>query len=155
MFTKHDGIAMGSPLCPTLTSIFMGFLESKTTSKVQDRINYFRYVDDCIVIAKNKQELNNFYKLINEHDSTKLIEKEQNNELPYLDVLVKRKNTELVTTVYKKETFTGNSLNFQSHCNLNGKINLLRTLRHRAHLICSPEFFEEEIDLVGWISCWS
>ena len=38
------------------------------------------------------------------------MEKENNNEISYLDVLVKRCNTEFVTTVFRKETFTGNTL---------------------------------------------
>ena len=38
------------------------------------------------------------------------------NEMSYLDVLVKRRNTEFVTTDFKKETFTGNYFNFQTHC---------------------------------------
>ena len=106
-------------------------------------------MDDCFVKAKNKQELDNFYKLPNEqHNLIKFtIEKDQNNELSYLDVLVKRQNTEFVTTFFRKETITGNYLTFQSHCGLKRKVNLIKTLCHRAHLICSLEFFEEEINL--------
>ena len=149
MYLQHDGVAMGSPLGPTLANIYMGFLESKIIPSFQDNIQYHRYVDDCFVIAENEQKLDNFYKLLNEqHDSIKFtIEKEQNNELSYLDVLVIRKS-EFVTTVFRKDTFTGKYLNFQSHCSLKRKINLIKTLCHRAHLICSPEFFEREIEYI-------
>ena len=40
---------------------------------------------------------------------------------------------------------TGNYLNFQLQYGLKRKVNLIRTLFYRAHLICSPEFFEKEI----------
>ena len=46
-----------------------------------------------------------------------------------------------MTTVFRKKNFTGQ--NFQSHCVLKQKVNLIRTLCHRAHLICAPEFFKE------------
>ena len=63
MYAQHDGVAiMGSPLKPTLANIFMGFLESKIISKIENKIHYFRYVDDWFVIAENEQELDNFYK---------------------------------------------------------------------------------------------
>ena len=88
--------------------------------------------------------------MINEtHDAIDFTsEKENNNEISYLDVLVKRRGDKFVTTVFRKETFSGNYLNFQSHCSLKRKINLIRTLCHRAHLICSPEFFEDEIEYI-------
>ena len=62
-----------------------------------------------------------------------------------MDVLVKRKENRFVTTVYRKKTFTGCYLNFQLNCSLKRKINLIRTLCHRAHIICSPELLLNEI----------
>ena len=73
------------------------------------------------------------------------IEKEKNDELAFLDVLIKRKENRFLTTVYRKKTFTGCYLNFQSSCSLKRKINLIRTLCHRAHRICSPELLLNEI----------
>ena len=80
----------------------MGFLESKKIPKVQDRIHYLKLT---FVIAKKEQKLDNFYKLLNErHDSIKfIIKKENNNELYYLDVLLKRQNTEFLTTVFRRK----------------------------------------------------
>ena len=49
--------------------------------------------------------------------------KENNNELEFLDVQVKRKNNILLTSVYRKKTFTGCYLNFQSTCSLKRKSN--------------------------------
>ena len=56
---------------------------------------------------------------------------------------MKRRNTTFVTTVFRKETFTGNHLNVQSYCGLKRK-----TLNKDSvsHLICSPEFFEDNIE---------
>ena len=76
-------------------------------------------MEDCFVIVENEQELDNFCKLSNEkHDSIKFTIEKENNELLYLDVLMKTYNTKFVTIVFSNETFTGNYLNFQSHCGL-------------------------------------
>ena len=45
----------------------------------------------------------------------------------------------------RKKTLTGCYLNFQSNCSLKRKVNLIRTLCHRAHKICSPELLLSEI----------
>jgi len=50
-----------------------------------------------------------------------------------------------LTTVYRKKTFTGYYLNFQSNCSLKREINLFRTLCHRAHGVCSLELLSNEI----------
>ena len=55
MLTQHDCINMGSPLGPILANTSMGFLESKIIFKVQDRINYFEYVDNCFVAEKKER----------------------------------------------------------------------------------------------------
>ena len=71
-----------------------------------------------------------------------------NNELAFLDVLIKRHNNRFLTTVFRKKTFTGNYLNFQSNCSMKRKTNLIRTLCHRAHKICSPELFDSEVSQI-------
>ena len=76
------------------------------------------------------------------------MEKEINNELSFLDVLIKRHNNRFLTTVFRKKTFTGNYLNFQSNCSMKRKTNLIRTLCHRAHKICSPELFDSEVSQI-------
>ena len=48
--------------------------------------------------------------------------------------------------MFRKETLTGNYLNFQSHYGVNRKDDIIRTLCHCAYFICSPEFLEKEID---------
>ena len=45
LYRQIDGIAMGSPLGPTLSNIYVGYLEYKIILEVQCK--YYRYVDDC------------------------------------------------------------------------------------------------------------
>ena len=127
MYSQHDGIAMGSPLGPTLSNIFMGFIERKVISKY--KVTYYRYVDDCFVLGKDEEEIDELFNVLNKtHSSIKFTsEKENKDELAFLDVLVKRHKNQFLTTVYRKKTFTGNYLNFHFFCSMKRKTNLIRT----------------------------
>ena len=61
------------------------------------------------------------------------LKKENNNEIFYLDILIKWRNKKFRATDYRKETFAGNYLNFQTHCDRKRKTKLIWTLCHRAH----------------------
>ena len=66
----------------------------------------------------------------------------------FLDILTIRENDRFLTTVYRKASFTGQYLHFQSFCSKKRKINLIRTLCHRAHMICSPDLLEKELNKI-------
>ena len=154
MYRQTDGVAMGSPLGPILANIFMGFLEERYFGDTNDTnikpLMYHRYVDDCFVLFKNKDDCARMFKDFNElHPSISFtMEPEENNRLPFLDVLVHRVDEQFVTSVYRKRTFTGQYVNFQSHCSRKRKINLIKTLCHRAVFICSPSTLDEELNTV-------
>ena len=77
-----------------------------------------------------------------------MVENEIDNELAFLDILVKSQNNRFLTSVFRKKTFTGNYIMFQPICSMKMKVNLIRTLWHRAHRICSPELFSNEISQI-------
>ncbi len=62
---------------------------------------------------------------------------EENNSLPFLDVLVARKGNRFTSSVYRKETFTGLGLNYMSFVPSIYKINSIKTLIYWAYNICS------------------
>ena len=76
------------------------------------------------------------------------MESENNDSLAFLDVLVTRQHTSFVTTIYRKPTFSGLYLNWFSFAPLGRKINLIRTLVHRALKICSPALLSKELDTI-------
>ena len=59
-----------------------------------------------------------------------------------------REHDKFLTTVYRKATFTGQYLHFQSFCSKKRNVNLIRTLCHRAHMICSPELLQKELNKI-------
>ena len=74
------------------------------------------------------------------------IEHEQNNQLPFLNILINRTNRGFNTNVFRKKTFTGQGTNFYSSCPLNFKLNSISTLIHRAYTLCSNwENFHNEL----------
>ena len=87
----------------------------------------------------SKDTANEFLKYLNvRHNSIKFtIEFEQAEEIPVLDILVKRcPNNTFVTSVYRKKTFTELYTKWDSFTPCKNKINLIRTLNYRCFRIC-------------------
>ena len=64
-------------------------------------------------------------------------EKEYNQPLPFLDVFVGKNEHEFVTSIYRKPTFIGQIIRWNSFCPMKRKTNLISTLVHRALVVCS------------------
>ena len=62
---------------------------------------------------------------------------EQNNQLPYLDVLVTRADVKFKTTVFQKKTNTGLYIKWLRLCPVKYKRNLVSCLLDRAYHICN------------------
>jgi len=107
MYRQIDGVAMASPLGPALANIFVGHHEQKLFNVVNRLLAYFRYVDDTFTVFNNEDDCNAFISHLNSlHPSLRFThEKESNHSLPFLDVLVERRDCEFSTSVYRKPTF--------------------------------------------------
>ena len=75
-----------------------------------------------------------------------IYEKENNSQLPFLDVLFIRNETHLDTTVYRKDTHNDLYLHWDAFAPVSWKRGTLRTLINRAYLICSnKELLHKEL----------
>ena len=75
-----------------------------------------------------------------------LFPKEQDNKLPFLDLLVTRTEQGFRSSVYRKPTFNGQYLNFNSHHPYTVKKGIVRCLQHRAKTISSDtDAYQEEM----------
>ena len=139
MYRQIDSVVMGSSLAPTLANIFDGFCEANLFTKI-DPPPY--YVDDTF---KNEKDANSFLIQLNSmHPSLKFtVEKKSNHQLAFLDVFVHKTSTAFLTSVYRKSTFSGLYTRWDSFCSQQGKINLVKTLVHRALMISSKSFLDE------------
>ena len=65
----------------------------------------------------------------------------------FLDVELHRDSEGRISTaIHRKETFTGLYNNYQSFCPRVYKVNLVRTLFHRARKLCTQQHLQKEID---------
>ena len=153
-YQQIDGVAMGSPLGPTLANVFLGYHESKWLSNCPAAFKplyYRRYVDDIFLLFTNIDCLNQFQTYMNaQHPNMNFTsEIESENSLAFLDVFVTRVIDRFVTSVYRKPTFSGVYTNYDSYIPQVYKAGLLYTLIHRSFSICSSwESFHKEVDRI-------
>ena len=96
---------------------------------------WFRYVDDTFSLFDNKDKATSF---LHWHPNIKFtIELEENQEIPFLNVLIKRHQNAFSTTLHRKKTFTALYTKWDLFTPRRYKINLLRTLTYRCFQICS------------------
>ena len=110
---------------------------------------YFRYVDDTFVIFQNEKESEEFLIRLNSlHSSLQFTFEKKNNSLPFLDVHVEHMKGCYETKVYRKPTFTGLYLHWESFTSIKHKASLESMLVHRALKICSKSQLKEEINRI-------
>ena len=151
VYQQNDGVAMGSPLGPVLSGIFMVKLENSLVPTLNESMTLCqRFVDDNITFVKNDSiayvldQLNSFHEQIQF-----TYEVEHNNKLPFLDVLLIKNANKIDTTVYRKPTNTDVYLNWNTHAPTTWKRGTLRTILSRAYTICSSEtYLNEEIKYI-------
>ncbi|XP_030761017.1 uncharacterized protein LOC115886103 [Sitophilus oryzae] len=73
------------------------------------------------------------------------METEENNQLAFLDVLVKRNGDHLDHTVYRKPTHTDRYLHNLSNHHPSQKQGIIGTLANRARRICANDHIQEEL----------
>ena len=156
LYKQVDGVAMGSPLGPTLANIFMSHFERLWLRDCPAEfrpLHYSRYVDDTFVLFRSRDHISKFHEYLNsQHPNIKFTcDIEQDDSLPFLDTLVKRSTDtgRFITSVYRKPTYTGLSLQYDSLVPHKYKFNLVQTLVTRAFRISSNYFILcDEIDFI-------
>ena len=119
-YDQIDGVATSSPLAPVLANLFMGHHERIWLQQYDGPAVYFyrRYVDDTFCLFNNEKDALEFFQYINgKHPNIRFtMEMEVNHKLPFLDVLFDNSNPaqSLVTSVFRKSTYTGLLTNFLS-----------------------------------------
>ncbi|XP_055852385.1 uncharacterized protein LOC129916440 [Episyrphus balteatus] len=107
---------MGSPASPILADIVMEALLDEVFENIQDKPKIItKYVDDIFIILKSSHVNSTLTALNSFHPKIQFtVEYENNGELPYLDVMVIRKNNQLIFDWYKKPTSSGRLINYNS-----------------------------------------
>ena len=152
LFKQVDGVAMGSPLGPSLANFFLGHFE-KTEVFKQENIcpkMYMRYVDDIFAVFPENIPHGTFLDHLNHlHKNLKFTVEEATpgNSFPFLNVEIKINGENVDTWVFRKKTDTGVMLNFNAVVPNVWKVGLIRCLLKTGKQICSSEsLFGEEVD---------
>ena len=151
-YDQIDGVAMGSSLGQILADIFMSDLENKVFDTFDGNLPLFykRYVDDIFLVFNDRDDCELFYEYMNrQHPNIKFtLDIEENECLPFLDVLVSRSADSVVSTsLYRKDTFSGLMMQYDSFVPVSYKKSLVNGLIHRAWKICSSsELFQSELN---------
>ena len=151
-YMQSEGVAMGSPLGPTLANSFLCFHEKNWLDNCPSQFKpvfYRRYVDDIFLLFETKDHVKKFEKYLNSrHGNIKFtVEIEVNDKLSFLDIEIHRTDQEFKTSLYRKPTFSGIYTNFNSFTPVLYKRGLLFSLLYRVYNICSDhELMLEEID---------
>ena len=157
VFDQIDGVAMGSPLAPVLANLFLGHHEHSWLSKYKGpSIQFYRrYVYDTFFLFNDEHDASLFFDFLNsQHDNIKFtMEKEGNNTLAFLDVFINNKDpSNLITSVYRKATFTSLLTDFFSFTSFSYKLGLIQTLLDRAYKINNTlQGFNEDAKKLSYI----
>ncbi|XP_067122526.1 uncharacterized protein [Centruroides vittatus] len=140
-YEQQRGVAMGSPISGLLCEMVLRTLEENIIPKyAQHILIYARYVDDVLVIWKNKPNIDGFVKDINSNNFGLEIELEQMNDrnVHFLDIDIQIDARDgVVTKVYRKPTYTPWFIPWDLHDPVSYKLAAYRALVTRAYTHCS------------------
>ena len=131
-----------------MANIFVGYNENKLLDFSVKPQFYKKYVDDTFAIFENEAECDEFFNILNSlNPALKFTsEKEESESLAFLDVKIQKSDSKFITSVYRKPTFTGQYIRWDSFGPSKRKKNLIYTLVHRALRICSKSLLQHELE---------
>ena len=145
------GMAMGNCLSPLLANIYMEFYENRYLPPlIPNDVTWLRYVDDVLCIWPVNRNTEEFLLRLNTQVPTIkfTLETERNNCLPFLDVLIHRENNQLQYSVYRKPTNNLSYVHSYSYHDISVKKSIFVSMFIRAFRICSPPYFDSEIEII-------
>ena len=142
LYKQINGVAMGNPLGPTLANVFLCHHETNWLENCPIEFKpvlYRRYIDDTFLLFRHSSHAAKFLNYLNsQHSSIQFTcDTEKHNKINFLDVLIENNGSNFETEVYRKETFTGLGMKFNSFIPDNYKENLIKCLLDRAYKISS------------------
>ena len=142
LYKQVDGVAMGSPLDRTLVNAFLCHYEKEWLYNCPIHFKPVmckRYVDDIFVLFSSKEHLQFFVDYMNKQDKCLKFtsEAENDNSFSFLDIKITRHNQQFKTSVYRKPTFSGVFIHYESYVDQTCKKSLIDPLLFRCFSICS------------------
>ncbi len=141
LYRQFNGVSMGSPLAPIIADLFMIHLEEQLLPELFEAgvKAYKRYVDDTFLLIDDDANIDYITSILNGFHSdiqfTSVLKKYR--QLPFLDVLVMRDGEAFNTTVYRKDTFSGLLIKWNSYVPRSYKVSATSNIVYRVFNMCS------------------
>lgn len=146
LYQQLEGVKIGGSLSSWQAEIFMSRMEMKFLDEPWAPRTYHRYVDDIFCIV-DKENVDTTLKHLNsQHTNIKFTnEIENDSKIPFLDILIERKNGKFEFGVYRKPTDSPLTIPSDSHTPRNYKMAAYESMMHRLfNLPLSKSSFENE-----------
>lgn len=115
-YKQKHGLIIGGPVSALLADLVVtDILDMSITELGFEPTLTKKYVDDLIVCL-TREEIESFYNILNNIDKKIkfTMETEEKQQLPYLDMVLHRKNNRILTSFYNKPTSKNRILNYNS-----------------------------------------
>ena len=147
-YQQNKGTAMGTKVAPTYATLVLGYLEETLYKNIKNDYgiefsdyvcnNFWRFLDDCFIVWPSNMCVEEFKEQLNSlHPEICFTMDVSENELPFLDVLVKLENNQVSTDLFSKPTDAHNYLDFYSNHSKHIKTNIPFNLASRIITIVS------------------
>ena len=131
-YRQKDGTAKGNSLSGFLAEIFMSFFETEIKDHPLFPRVWYRYVDDVFAICSGRK-VNATLDFINKcYESIQFTcERESENKIPFLDILISRLDNGLNFSIYRKSTYCERLIPADSYHAYSHKMAVFHSIVHR------------------------
>ena len=155
LYEQTDGVSMGSSMGPLLANIIMTELEKVIITPLVDdgTIKFYgRYVDDTLLLVK-PTDIDRIHQKLNTFDKNIqfTVDKFETETPHFLDIEISPDGL----SIYRKDTNTGQYINFTSHTPWKYKVSWIISLLTRAKRLCSDNKLDFELDLIRRFASWN
>ena len=110
---------MGNSLFGVLTCIFQEFFKSDSFKyRLPSNATYLKYIDDILIFLSQNIKIEEIAEKLKKYWTLNFTyDKESNNTIPLLDILIIKSQNSLTFKVYRKPTNKNDYIRFYSHHN--------------------------------------
>ena len=150
-YKQKYGLPIGNPLSGVLVCLFKEFLESGAFKyRLPSNTTHFRYIDDILIFLPQNIKIEDIAEKLNniEPSINFTTEKESNNTIPFLDILIIQPQNSITFKVYCNPTNKNDYIYFYPRHHNKIKTGLIIGFHLRALRICGPLYLNEEFEYI-------
>ncbi|CAF4333364.1 unnamed protein product, partial [Rotaria magnacalcarata] len=145
------GLQMGAKLSPIIANICLEIYETTLAPDIiQESYLWLRYMDDVYSLWPRRCDLIQILRRLNSlHTSLKFtLELEDEHTLPFLDLATIREEDRILFKIYRKPSNNNLIINYYSNHHKKHKHSALSSMYLRALKYVSPQFCDEEFNII-------